>query len=85
MHDVTGRHQRMRYAFETRCRAVAAMVAGVRPGVAAQTVGASRVTGYRWWRRYAIKGVDRQLVIHVAGLERLGGRYDRDVGQRDTG
>ncbi len=53
MDDATGRPQRMRYSFETRCRAVAAMAAGVSPGAAAQAVGASRATGYRWWQRYA--------------------------------
>ena len=40
--------QRMRYSFESRCRAVAA--------IAAQAVGASRATGYRWWRRYGTAG-----------------------------
>ena len=52
MDDATRCPQRMRYSFETRCRAVAAMVAGVRPAAAAQAVGASRATGYRWWARY---------------------------------
>ena len=56
MSDATGYPQRMRYSFETRCRAVAAMLAGVRPGAAAQAVGASRATGYRWWRRYLAEG-----------------------------
>ena len=32
------------------------MVAGLSPGVAAQAVGASRATGYRWWRRYGTAG-----------------------------
>ena len=48
--------QRMRYSFESRCRAVAAMVGGMSPGAAAQAVGASRATGYRWWRRYTTAG-----------------------------
>ena len=56
MDDATPGPQRMRYSFESRCRAVAAMVAGLRPGVAAQAVGASRATGYRWWRRYVTAG-----------------------------
>lgn len=56
MADATGQPQRMRYSFETRCRAVAAMVAGTSPGTAAQAVGASRATGYRWWRRYTAAG-----------------------------
>ena len=46
----------MRYSFESRCRAVTAMLAGLSPGVAAQAVGASRATGYRWWRRYGTAG-----------------------------
>ena len=45
MDDATPGPQRMRYSFESRCRAVAAMVAGLSPGVAAQAVGASRATG----------------------------------------
>ena len=32
------------------------MVAGLSPGVAAQAIGASRATGYRWWRRYVTAG-----------------------------
>ena len=52
MADATGRPRRMRYSFETRHRAVAAMLAGVSPGAAAQALGASRATGYRWWARY---------------------------------
>ena len=47
MADATGRPQRMRYSFEARCRAVALMRAGVSPGAAAATVGASRATGFR--------------------------------------
>ena len=56
MADATGRPQRMRYSFEARCRAVALMGTGVRPGTAAQTVGASRATGYRWWARFKAEG-----------------------------
>ena len=56
MDDAMPGPQRMRYSFESRCRAVAAMVAGLSPGVAAQAVGASRATGYRWWRRYGTAG-----------------------------
>ena len=52
MDDATGRPRRMRYSFETRCRAVTAMRAGMSPGAAAQAVGAARATGYRWWARY---------------------------------
>ena len=39
MDDAMPGPQRMRYSFESRCRAVAAMVAGLSPGVAAQAVG----------------------------------------------
>ena len=42
MDDATPGPQRMRYSFESRCRAVAAMVAGLSPGAAAQAVGAPR-------------------------------------------
>ena len=56
MDDATPGPQRMRYSFESRCRAVVAMVAGLSPGAAAQAVGASRATGYRWWRRYTTAG-----------------------------
>ena len=52
MDDATGRPRRMRYSFEMRCRAVAAMRAGMSPGAAAQAVGAARATGYRWWARF---------------------------------
>ena len=56
MDDATPGPQRMRYSFESRCRAVAAMVTGRSPGAAAQAVGASRATGYRWWQRYVTAG-----------------------------
>ena len=56
MADATGRPQRMRYSFEARCRAVALMRAGVSPGAAAATVGASRATGFRWQARYQAEG-----------------------------
>ena len=56
MDDATPGPQRMRYAFESRCRAVAAIMAGLSPGVAAQAVGASRATGYRWRRCYVTVG-----------------------------
>ena len=56
MADATGRPRRMRYSFETRCRAVTTMLAGASPGAAAQAVGAGRATGYRWWRRYTTGG-----------------------------
>ncbi len=56
MADATGRPRRMRYSFETRCRAVKEMLAGVSPGAAALAGGAARATGYRWWARYQAEG-----------------------------
>ena len=56
MHDATSRPQRMRYSYEARCHAVDAMLAGVSPGDAAGSVGASRASGYRWLRRYQAGG-----------------------------
>ena len=56
MHDATSRPKRMRYSYETRCRAVDAMLGGMSPAEAASSVGASRATGYRWLRRYRTGG-----------------------------
>ena len=56
MDDAMPGPQQMRYSFESRCRAVAAMVTGRSPEAAAQAVGASRATGYRWWQRYVTAG-----------------------------
>lgn len=47
---------RMRYSFESRCRAVQAIVAGAPIGVVAAAQGVSRATAYRWWRRYRSEG-----------------------------
>ena len=44
--------RRMRYSFESRCRIVQLILAGFSPAAAAAACGASRATGYRWWRRY---------------------------------
>jgi transposase InsO family protein len=46
----------MRYSFESRCRAVRAIVAGAPVGVVAAAQGVSRATVYRWWRRYRSGG-----------------------------
>lgn len=43
---------RMRFSYESRCRAVQAMLAGEAIATAASTAGASRATGYRWWQRF---------------------------------
>jgi transposase InsO family protein len=42
----------MRFSFESRCRFVSLIVGGMSPQAAAAACGASRATGYRWWRRY---------------------------------
>ena len=52
MHDRVCPPRRMRFSFESRCRLVALIVAGMSPGAAAAACGASRATGYRLWRRY---------------------------------
>jgi len=44
--------RRMRFSFESRCRIVQLIEAGVSPQAAAAACGASRATGYRLWRRY---------------------------------
>ena len=56
MHDATSRPKRMRYSYESRCRAVDAMLAGMSPAEAARSVGASRAAGYRWRERYLAEG-----------------------------
>jgi transposase InsO family protein len=42
----------MRFSFESRCRIVLLIEAGMSPQAAAAACGASRATGYRLWRRY---------------------------------
>jgi transposase InsO family protein len=44
--------RRMRFSWESRCRIVGLILAGVAPQAAAAACGASRATGYRLWRRY---------------------------------
>ncbi len=56
MSDASVPPRRMRYSFESRCRAVQTMREGLSPGAAAQAVGASRAAGYRWWRRFRGEG-----------------------------
>jgi len=56
MFDGTGAPRRMRYSYEARCRAVAAMREGMSPEAAARTVGAGRASGYRWWARFQAGG-----------------------------
>lgn len=47
---------RMRYSFESRCRAVQAVVDGARVAAVAERHGISRAQVYRWWRRYRDTG-----------------------------
>ena len=47
---------RMRYSFESRCRAVQAMVRGQSIGAVALCQGVSRATAYRWRRRFEAAG-----------------------------
>lgn len=44
--------RRMRYSYESRCRAVLALLDGWTVDVVADGCGASRATVYRWWRRF---------------------------------
>ena len=44
--------RRMRFSFGSRCRLVELVREGIDPQAAAAACGASRATGYRWWRRY---------------------------------
>jgi transposase len=44
--------RRMRFSWESRCRMVGLVEAGMRPGEAAAVCGASRATGYQLWARY---------------------------------
>jgi transposase InsO family protein len=44
--------RRMRFSWESRCKIVGLIEAGMRPGEAAAVCGASRATGYRVWARY---------------------------------
>jgi transposase InsO family protein/transposase-like protein len=44
--------RRMRYSYESRCRAVQALLDGWPVQVVADGCGAARATVYRWWRSY---------------------------------
>jgi transposase InsO family protein len=48
--------RRMRFSWESRCKIVGLIEAGMRPGEAAAVCGASRATGYRVWARYKQAG-----------------------------
>ena len=56
MSDRMSPPRRMRFSFESRCRAVQLMRAGMPVASAAAAAGASRATGYRWWCRFANEG-----------------------------
>ena len=56
MFDGTQPPVRMRYSFESRCRAVEALAAGQCVGAVARAQGVSRATAYRWWSRYRAEG-----------------------------
>jgi len=68
MHDAIQAPQRMRYSFESRCRAVQAMLSGTPVPVVARSQGVGRATAYRWWRRFRSDGwaglVDRPCTPH---------------------
>ena len=53
MDDATGRPRRMRDSFETRCRAVAAMLTSVSPGAAAGWSARAAIAGGGAMRRRA--------------------------------
>jgi transposase InsO family protein/transposase-like protein len=54
--DRSGAPRRMRYSYESRCRAVEALMDGWPVAVAAAACGAARATVYRWWLRYQAGG-----------------------------
>ena len=56
MSDPKSPPRRMRFSYESRCRAVQSMLAGEGVSAAAAAAGASRATGYRWWRRFQREG-----------------------------
>ena len=56
MSDRTRPPLRMRFSFESRCRAVQLMLDGEPIAVAAARAGASRASGYRWWQRFRREG-----------------------------
>ena len=56
MIDASAPPMRMRFSYESRCRAVQLMESGTSVAEAARMCGASRATGYRWWARYRAEG-----------------------------
>ena len=68
MHDRNQPAARMRYSFESRCRAVQAIRSGAPVGLVARSQGVSRATAYRWWSRFRTGGwsglLDRPSTPH---------------------
>ena len=56
MVDRNGPPLRMRYSYESRCRAVQALLAGASVATVVSARGAPRATVYRWWARYRAGG-----------------------------
>ena len=56
MIDASAPPMRMRFSYESRCRAVQLLESGTSVAQAARMCGASRATGYRWWARYRAEG-----------------------------
>ena len=56
MIDASAPPMRMRFSYESRCRAVQLLESGTSVAEAARMCGASRATGYRWWARYRAEG-----------------------------
>lgn len=56
MSDPTQPPARMRYSYESRCRAVQSVLAGQSVRSVARAQGVSEATAYRWWRRYRSEG-----------------------------
>lgn len=81
MRDAVCPPGRMRYSWESRCRIVQLILAGVPPQAAAAACGASRATGYRLWRRYR-EGGWSALVDRAPVPKRQPRRLSRELEQR---
>jgi transposase InsO family protein len=60
--------RRMRFSYESRCRSVQLIRAGMSASAAAMAAGASRASVYRWWSRFHAEGwvglLDRPSTPH---------------------
>ena len=54
--DRSAPRRRMRFSYESRCRAVQLIQTGLSVSETAVRCGASRATSYRWWLRYRSEG-----------------------------